>query len=49
MIWRLLDAGLVLLGGGLAVAGVAQLSRPAAWILAGLVLAALGLLKPRRS
>ena len=49
MIWRLFDAGLVLLGAGLAVAGVAQINRPAAWIVAGLILVALGLMKTRRT
>jgi hypothetical protein len=47
MIWRILDAALLVLGAGAIVGGVAQWSRPAGWIVAGAVLVALGLLPTR--
>lgn len=45
---QILDAALLLAGAGLVVAGVAHWSPPAAQILGGLVLVALGLLPMRR-
>lgn len=49
MIWRLLDAALLFLGAGAVVVGVAQVHPPAAWIVGGLALIALGTLPTRRS
>ena len=49
MPWRLLDAGLLLLGGGCVVIGVAQIFPPAAWIVAGAACIALGTLPTRRT
>lgn len=43
MIWRLLDAGLLLAGLACVTIGVAQVYRPAAWIVAGLAMVALAI------
>lgn len=47
-VYSLLDAGLVLLGAAGVIVGVAQLSRPAAWIVGGAMCLALGLIPTRR-
>jgi uncharacterized membrane-anchored protein len=47
-LWLLLDAAAIFLGIVAIVAGVAQVSRPAAWIIAGLASLAIGLWPPRR-
>ena len=49
MIWRILDAAMLVLGAGGVVAGVAQIYPPAAWVIGGLALIGLGLLPVRRS
>ena len=48
-LWPLLDLLLACLGATAIVVGVAQVSRPAAWIIGGLTLVALGLMPPRGS
>jgi hypothetical protein len=48
-VFRLLDAAMLLVGSGAVVAGVAQVSPPAAWIVGGLALVALGVFPTRRS
>ncbi len=47
-LWALLDVVAMVLGAVAIVVGVGQVSRPAAWIIAGLALIAGGLLPPRR-
>ena len=47
MIWRLLDAGLLLLGAGCVVVGVAQVHPAGAWIVGGLSIIALAVVPGR--
>ena len=49
MIWRILDAAMLVLGAGCVVAGVAQIYPPAAWVIGGIAFIGLGLMPTRRS